>query len=344
MKRAVWILRIVMPIVGIVCAVVLPPWDGILAWIAPLPATVQEQVDSAVDHGVDGIIVYIDQGGAGPALYAAGWKDRARRIPADPEALFKIASISKLYLAVAVVKLVSAGQLTLDDTLAELLPETAAGIQYATQITLRMLLQHRSGIPNYTDQEGFDWARPPGTVAAGLQMVLGEPADFNPDAKYRYSNTNYLLLGLILDGVLGYDHRQYIREEILAPLGLQRTYGSLHDVDLAQVASGYHHPYEADFKEVAHVSPSGAMVATARDVGVFLRALNDGSLLAGDEASIYSSVYEYGHKGWVLGYQSIARYHEDLDAVVVQFVNTTGGDSELVALVVYDRIVRILRR
>jgi hypothetical protein len=86
------------------------------------------------------------------------------------------------------------------------------------------------------------------------------------------------------------------------------------------------------------------MVATAEDVGIFLRALNDGSLLNDDEQAIYSSVYEYGHKGWLLGYQSIARYHEDIDAVVVQFVNTTGGDSELVALVVYNRIVRILRK
>jgi hypothetical protein len=86
------------------------------------------------------------------------------------------------------------------------------------------------------------------------------------------------------------------------------------------------------------------MVATAQDVGVFLRALNDGSLLNDDEQAIYSSIYEYGHKGWLLGYQSIARYHEDIDAVVIQFVNTTGGDSELVALVVYGRIVRILRR
>ncbi len=86
------------------------------------------------------------------------------------------------------------------------------------------------------------------------------------------------------------------------------------------------------------------MVATAQDVGVFLRAFNDGTLLNDDEQAIYSSIYEYGHKGWLLGYQSITRYHEDIDAVVVQFVNTTGGDSELLTIVVYNRIVRILGR
>ncbi len=98
------------------------------------------------------------------------------------------------------------------------------------------------------------------------------------------------------------------------------------------------------------------MVATAEDVGIFLRALNDGSLLNDNEQAIYSSIYVYGHSGWVLGYQSIARYHKDIDTVVVQFVNTTGGtpmvqffDTQggtkvMVSDVVYNRIVRILHR
>ena len=86
------------------------------------------------------------------------------------------------------------------------------------------------------------------------------------------------------------------------------------------------------------------MVATAQDVGIFLRALNDGSLLNDDEQTIYSSIYEFGHKGWVLGYQSIARYHKDIDTVVIQFGNTTGGDTELTSIVVYNRIVKILHR
>ena len=333
-----------MPIVGIVCAIVFPPWDGILAWIAPLPDTVQQQVDDAVDHELDGIIVYVDQAGKDPALYCAGWKDRAKKVPADPKALFKIASLSKLYVAAAAAKLVNDRSLSLDDTLADHLPELVGRIEYVNQISLRMLLQHRSGIPNYTDHDEFEWSMPPSDVSEGLELILDKPADFKPDADYQYSNTNYLLIGSILDRVLGYDHQRYINEKILTPLGLTHTYGLLNHVDLEDVVSGYHHPHEVDFKEVEYVSPSGAMVATAQDVGVFLRALNDGSLLNSDEQAIYSSIYEYGHKGWLLGYQSIARYHEDVDAVVIQFVNTTGGDSELVALVVYNRIVRILRR
>jgi hypothetical protein len=98
------------------------------------------------------------------------------------------------------------------------------------------------------------------------------------------------------------------------------------------------------------------MMATAEDVGIFLRALNDGSLLDEYEQAIYSSVYVYGHTGLLPGYYSIARYHEGIDAVVIQFVNTSGGTplaplfdtggggtKVMVSEVVYSRILRILR-
>ena len=150
------------------------------------------------------------------------------------------------------------------------------------------------------------------------------------------------MIGNILDKVLGYSHHQYISDEILTPLGLTDTYNLLSDVDSAEVASGYHYDVEPDLKEIDYISPGGSMVATAQDVGIFLRALNDGSLLNDDEQAIYSSIYEYEHTGWVLGYQSIARYYKDTDTVVVQFVNSTGGDTEATSNIVFDRIVRIV--
>ena len=333
-----------MPIVGIISIVVFPPWEGILTWLAPLPDTVQEQVEDGIDRGLDGIIVYIDQAGQPPVLYAAGWKDRAAQVPADPQALFKIGSVSKLYIAAAAAKLVNSGSLSLDDTLADHLPELAGRIEYADQITLRMMLQHRSGIPNFVDQPDYPWFETLPDRDAYLEFALDEPADFEPDRDYRYSNTGYLLIGNILDKVLGYSHHEYIRSEILEPLGLNHTYSLLSQADSGEIASGYHHKVEPDLKEVDHIAPGGSMVATAQDVGIFLRALNDGTLLNDDEQAIYSSIYEYEHAGWVPGYHSIARYHEDIDTVVIQFVSTTGGEMELVSNVVYNRIVKILRR
>ena len=347
--RTVHVLRIIMPIVAVISAIVFVPWD-ILPWATPLPDTVQEQVDAAGAHGLDGIIVYVDQAGQQPAYYAAGWKNKLKREPADPQALFKIGSIQKLYVASAVAKLVSAGRLSLDGTLADYLPELAGRIENAEQITVRMMVQHRSGIPNYTDDAEFDWFTPQTDARSNLDLVLDDPADFKPDARYSYSNTNYLLLGMILDRVLGIPYEEYIQTEILDPLGLKDTYFSLDQVDNEDVVSGYWYGYDDDLRFLG-----GSMIASAQDVGIFLRALNDGSLLDEDEQAIYSSIYEYEHTGWVPGYYSIARYYADMDTVVVQFVNTTGGDTWGVANItggkalgisniLYNRIVRILRK
>ena len=86
------------------------------------------------------------------------------------------------------------------------------------------------------------------------------------------------------------------------------------------------------------------MIATAEDVGIFLRALLDGALFNEEEQEIYSSIYKYEHTGELPGYQSIARYHEDLDAVVIQFINTSGDNSWAKSESVYRRIIRILKR
>ncbi len=339
-----------MPLIGCICAIVFPPWDGIWAWIKPLPDSVQEQVDDAISHGLDGIIVYVGKKGEPPAFYTAGWKNREEKIPTDQHSPFKIASIDKLYVAVAITKLVNDQRLSLDSTLADHFPALEQSIQNADLITIRMMLQHRSGIPNFTDVAGY-WQEPPENQEAALQLIHGLPADFEAGSDYRYSNSNYLLLTKVIEEVVGYGHFQYIAEEILIPLGLTNTYDSMNDVEIADMTSGYWVGYGPDLKHRFY----GSMVATAEDVGVFLMALNDGTLLDSTEQSIYRSVYEYGHSGLVPGYQSVARYHSDIDTVVVQFVNTSGGTpifpifdtgggtKVMVANVVYNRIVQILR-
>jgi hypothetical protein len=88
------------------------------------------------------------------------------------------------------------------------------------------------------------------------------------------------------------------------------------------------------------------MLATAEDVGIFIRSLNDGSVFKEGEQEIYSSVYVYNHTGLIPGYQSIAEYHEDIDTVVIQFNNTTnfnGYDWNL-AEIIYNRIVKIVKK
>ncbi len=339
-KQKIYTIRIIL-LVGTIISMFFVPWVLIKTWITPLPNTVQEQVNKTVDYGFDGIIVYVDQAGKQPEFYAAGWKNRDKKIPADPHSLFKIASIGKLYDAVAITKLVSDKQLSLDKTLADYFPELVGRIENADKITLRMMVQHRSGLPNLTNTPNF-WTNPPKNNKEALERVLDLPADFKPGEKYEYSNTNYLLISLLIEKVAGCSKFQYIKEKILIPLGLKNTYGSIHDVDIDDVMSGYYVGVEEDIKTTDY----GSMLATAEDVGIFLRALNDGSLFNKGEQEIYSSLYKYNHTGLIAGYQSIAKYHKDIDTVVIQFTNTTDFDGYNWNLseIAYNRIVKILRR
>ncbi|WPP49958.1 serine hydrolase domain-containing protein [Catalinimonas niigatensis] len=339
-KRVKRILRIVL-LIGTLISMFFVPWILVWAWILPLPDTVQEQVHEAIDHEFDGIIVYVDESGKPPAFYSAGWHDRQHKIPADPQALFKIASISKLYDAVAITRLVNDQRLSLDKTLADYFPELVGRIENAERITLRMMVQHRSGIPNLTDTPNF-WTNPPESSEEALARVLDLPANFEPGEDYEYSNTNYLLISELIEKLAETSKSQYIREEILVPLGLKHTFGSLSEVDIDNVMSGYYVGIEDDIKTANY----GSMLATAEDVGIFLRALNDGSLFEEGEQEIYSSIYVYEHTGLIPGYQSIAKYHKDIDTIVIQFVNTTNFDGYTWNLseIVYNRIVKILRR
>jgi CubicO group peptidase (beta-lactamase class C family) len=333
--KAKHIFRIVL-FLGTAISLYFVPWILVKAWILPLPDTVQEQVDEAINHGFDGMIVYIDQAGKAPAFYTGGWKERKSKIPADPNSLFKIASISKLYTAVAITKLVKENRIFLDQTLDKFFPELENRIENTDIITLKMMIQHRSGIPNFTDNPSFwqeDKKKDP------LEYALDLPARFQPDKDYEYSNTNYLLLRKIMDKVLGYSHERYIKEKILMPLKLENTFFSLQEVDLDDVMSGYYVGYNQDFKTDEY-----GMLATAEDVGKFIRALNDGSVFEDGEKEIYA--YVYNHGGLVVGYQSLAEYVEDIDAVVVQFINTTdfNGYEWNLSEIVFSRIVKILRK
>ncbi|MBP1840792.1 serine hydrolase domain-containing protein [Formosa algae] len=339
-KQNLKIFRIVL-LLGTLISLYFVPWPIVKAWLIPLPDNVQTQVNKATDYGFDGIIVYVDKANKTPTLYAAGTKNRIGNVPADPKALFKIASVDKLYNAVAVSKLVYNGTLDLDKTLSDYLPELQDRIAYANTISIRMLVQHRSGIPNYTDTFNY-WSEPKTNDDDKLALILDKPANFKPDTAYAYCNTNYLLLSRIMERVLGYDPFIFIHNAILNPLNLNQTYASINAVNLDDVMSGYYVGYDTDLKS----NPVGSMLATAEDLGKFIRALNDGSVFKNKkEQDIYTSIYKYEHTGLIPGYQTIAKYHEDIDTVVIQFTNTVDfeGYNWNLSEIMYNRIVKILK-
>ncbi|MCF2948390.1 beta-lactamase family protein [Paraglaciecola aquimarina] len=338
-KQTTLIVRLVL-FISTAISLYFVPWILVKAWILPLPNTVQEQVNEAISHGFDGMIVYVDQAGQPAEFYAGGWKDRKNQIPADPHSLFKIASISKLYVAVAITKLASAKQLSLDDPLTKYFPELEGRIENAAQIPLKLMVQHRSGIPSYTNHPTF-WHNEQENNKNALEFALDLPASFAPDQGYEYSNTNYLLLSRIIEKVSGSSEQQFFKEKILQPLNLKNTFYSLAEVNLADVMSGYYVGVEEDFKTHEH-----GMLATAEDVGIFLRALNDGSIFDAGEQEIYASIYVYEHGGLVPGYQSLAEYHKDIDTVIVQFINTTdfAGYQWNLSEITINRIVDIIKK
>lgn len=327
---------------GTVISLYFVPWHIVFAWIKPLPNNIQEQVNKAAEYGFDGIVVCVNKTGNKCEFYTSGYKNRENKIPADPNSFFKIASVGKLYDAVAVAKLVRDGKLSLDKTLSDYLPELKGRIEYADKITLRMLVMHRSGIPNFTDTYMY-WAAPKETEDEQLALILDKPANFKPDEDYKYSNTNYLLLGRIMTRVLGYDKFQYIQNEILNPLNLKHTIGSIQDVNMDDVMSGYYVGYDVDLK----TDNIGSILATAEDLSIFIRALNDGSVFRDKkEQEIYTSIYKYEHTGLIPGYQTIAKYHKDIDAVVIQFTNTVNfeGYNWNMSEIMYNKIVKIVRK
>ena len=342
MKSKLKLIIKILLFLGTVISLYFVPWPIVIAWIKPLPNNIQEQVDKAAEYGFEGIVVCVNKTGNKCEFYTSGYKNRENKIPADPNSFFKIASVGKLYDAVAVAKLVRDGKLSLDKTLSDYLPELKGRIEYADKITLRMLVMHRSGIPNFTDAYMY-WAAPKETEDEQLALILDKPANFKPGEDYEYSNTNYLLLGRIMTRVLGYDKFQYIQNEILNPLNLKHTFGSIHDVSIDDVMSGYYVGYDVDLK----TDNIGSILATAEDLSIFIRALNDGSVFRDKkEQEIYTSIYKYEHTGLIPGYQTIAKYHKDIDAVVIQFTNTVNfeGYNWNMSEIMYNKIVKIVRK
>ena len=331
----------VLLLLGTIISLYFVPWSILKAWVTPLPNTIQEQVNKATGYGFDGIIVCVNKKGNQSEFYTSGYKNRENKSPADPNSLFKIASVSKLYTALSITKLVTSGHLSLDKTLADYFPELIGRIENADKITLRMMVQNRSGIPNYTDTKNY-WVNPKQTDIERLDLILDLPANFEPNEDFEYSNTNYLLLSELIEKVTGEKKFHYIKENILVPLNLNNTYGSIQDVSLNKVMSGYYVGYENDLK----TDDNGVMLATAEDLSKFIRALNEGSIFRDKkEQEIYSSIYKYEHTGLIPGYQTLARYNKDMDAVIIQFTNTVDFDGYNWSLseIMYNRIVKILR-
>jgi CubicO group peptidase (beta-lactamase class C family) len=192
--------------------------------------------DSLAKSGVPSASVAVVKDGQIAYLHAYGNATLDPAAAARPEMRYSVGSISKQFTAAAVLLLQEQGKLSLDDKVGKFIPD----LTRANDVTIRQLLSHTSGYQDYWPQ---DYVMPmmlqPVTPQKILDMWARKPLDFEPGTKWQYSNTNYVIAGLIVEKVSGMPLMKFLQEKIFAPLGMK----SVSDIDRARLgdtdANGY---------------------------------------------------------------------------------------------------------
>ncbi len=332
----------------------------------PAPARAEDFAERAdalvapyIEAGLFSGVILVAKDGQPVFRRAYGLADREWEIPNTPQTHFRIGSLTKAFTAAAVLKLAEAGRLGLDDSVRRwvpAVPEAWAGVN------LRHLLQHRSGIinftalPNYYDQI----ARVDHTPAQIVALAAGDRLLFPPGERFEYSNTNYVLLGMVIEAASGQSYEVYLREKILAPLGLKQTGYDDLTVILPRRAAGYRRG-RAQWRNAVPMAASsayaaGALYSTVDDLLAWDEALAGPRLLSeasrtamfsdngtgyalgwfvsrvfgkpGDPASGHRLV---GHAGSIPGFLSINDVYPDDRLTVIVLSNTETAPAQKIA-------------
>jgi len=319
--------------------------------------TVSPELDAALDDvvaaGVPGIIVRVQDGDRPARLSTSGVSDLASQAVLRPAAQFRIGSITKTFVATAVLQLVGEGRLELDEPVARRLPGLLAN---GDQITVRQLLNHTSGLPDYTaDPELFAGIADNRVWEPRELVALAEkqPQLFESGSAWAYSNTNYIVAGMLVEALTGRPLARELDRRIFAPLRLRHTSFPATTARL----SGYHahgytstefiptadgQPLDVTGYNPSHAWAAGAIVSNAADLSTFYSALMGGKLLsptmlremqqtvAEDPTDPNSFRYglglervsdacgaKWGHRGAIFGYQGLAYWNARSGRTVV---------------------------
>lgn len=272
------------------------PADGAVNERHPMKDSLEAIVSRYVAKGIPGVQVAV-LNGDGWYFTGAGYASVEQKTPITPAMTNWYFSISKIYTASLVMKLVENGKIDLDAPMGKYLSADAInGIPKSDQITVRMLLNHSSGIvdlirlPAFLERQFSDPLHQP-SVDERLQMVSGQPLNFEPGSDFSYSNTNYLLLTLIVEKASGQSYGQFLKEQIINPLALKETYYELSDANLKSLpfsdyyadldASGNLQNATAWNKALGNSSVGyGGIAGTARDAIRFMRAFVQGKVVS----------------------------------------------------------------
>ena len=339
--------------------------DGPQAFPPDVAAEIQAQMDDLTASGFPpGMVVWIDS----PEYRfagASGFADVRGDVSMLPEGAFRVGSITKMFTATVILQLAEDGVLTLDDPLALWLPEVADQLPYGDEITLRHLLTHTSGLFNIVEHESYYadiFAEMQVDEDAGIvtlacvqrdphdtlaRYVYGKDTYFEPGAEWRYSNTNYTLLGMVIETAATMPLAEAYRARIYEPLGMMSTFLDCYETPVIDVVHGYTGLGDtmADVTEL-HESigwAAGGLVSTAPDLIAFARGLFGGALFDDPESLVAmttpapDSSYglgimlqdEYwGHAGGIAGFRTLLNYAPELDTVVVMLYNNDAAAPE----------------
>lgn len=333
------------------------------------PADLSSQLDAAIEAriaqmGVPGAIVSLSIPGELDYVKAFGVADTATGVPMMPDFHSRIGSVTKTFTGTAVLQLVDQGKIALSDPIARYVE----GVPSGDQITLDMLGRMRSGLTDYVETDaimsrilnesplGPDAF--PTTQRELIDASFAEPMDFAPDEKWAYSNTNTVLLSMVVERVTGMPFGDYLQQNILGPLGLTQTSYPANGVMPGPYAHGYtQRPdgqrFDATLWNPSWADAAGKIVSTATDLRTWTTALGRGTLLTpatqagrlanGSEVvagvdygfAIFDANGWLGHNGDIPGYTTVAVYLPDRDATLVVFVNTDIPEPHAAGQVAY---------
>jgi D-alanyl-D-alanine carboxypeptidase len=198
-----------------------------------LANALQNKIESYISlYSIPGISVTIFLPGERVWSGAAGLSHIYNMTPMDTSHLFEMASTTKMYTAAIIFQLMEEGQLSLDDTVGKYLPP----MNYVPSgTTIRNMLKHRSGLYNYTNNSsiGNEWFNHPDSIWPHLQMIntfVNSPPLFPQGSSYSYSNTNFFLLGMIIEAITGNNFADELKSRILVPNGLSQIYFPPNDI------------------------------------------------------------------------------------------------------------------
>ena len=322
---------------------------------APAQSPFQAAIQQLVTDGVPGAIGYARDGGT-VTVAASGLADLATKTPIAVGDRVRVGSLTKTFVATVVLQLAAEHLLSISDTVSRWLPGLVPG---GAGITIRELLQHTSGIYSYTNDPGFLQAlfSDPTRVwrpAELVRIAVAHPPVFPPGTSLAYSNTDYVLLGMIIQAATGHPVGQQLQARIFTPLGLRDTYLPYANPHLrTPYAHGYRlgqpgatGPADATVFGPSWAGAAGGIVSTAADLARFYTALLSGKLLPAAQLQQMMTTIPIPMGqgvGYGLGVESVPLpcgtawgHTGDFPGYFGNAFTTTGGSSQAVVLVNAD--------